>query len=162
MKGLITIIGSFLFSISVIAQTSNSLQVKELNYGKSTVQKLYETKMKKSPSGHHNITAEKLNIVKRTDTIEAKIGEQFGIEYELISKKNETIKIQITWLFPEGMKDQNGKEIRKLTYEIPKNTNEYTYSNYTLEDENEVVKGQWVFIISKGGKELYRKSFWLN
>lgn len=161
MIKIITPITSILISFSVFAQNSTNVKVKELNYGKSKVEKLYETKMKKSPSAHHNTTADKLYIIKKTDTIEAKLGEQIGIEYKLISDKTEIISIDITWIFPEGMKDQNGKVIKKLTYESLKVTNEYTYSNYTLEGENEIVKGKWFFIISKSGKELYRKSFLL-
>lgn len=142
-----------------IAQNKEALKVKEINYGPSFAQKLYADKMKKSPSGNHNITTEKLIINKTTDTVQAVVGAQFGIEYELISKKNEIVDIEITWLFPDGMSDLKGKKIKKLTYTTPKETNSYTYSNYTLEGENEVVKGEWVFIISKGGKELYRRKF---
>jgi len=143
------------------AQNKNEIKVKEINYGPSSVAKLYSDKMKRSPSGNHNITAEKLSILKRTDTAQAVVGAQFGIEYELISEKNEETDIEITWLFPDGMTDLKGKKMQKLTYTTSKLTNSYTYSNYTLEGENEVVKGEWVFIISKGGKELYRRNFFL-
>ncbi|WP_028980574.1 DUF3859 domain-containing protein [Sporocytophaga myxococcoides] len=146
---------------TIIAQGEKVLKVREINYGESRTEKQYESKMKNSPSGHHNTTSYQLQITERTDTINAKLGAQFGIEYELISNQKENTIIQITWIFPDGMKDQKGKTLKELTYNAPKVTNSYTYSNYTLEGENEVVKGQWIFIISKDGKELYRKIFFL-
>jgi hypothetical protein len=145
----------------LIAQNNDELKVKEINYGELKAETVYKTKMKKSPSGHHNATGEILST-DRTDTVIAKLGAQFGVEYELISPKKENTVIQITWLFPDGMKDQKGKSLKRLIYNAPKVTNSYTYSSYTLEGENEVVKGQWTFIISEDGKELYRRIFFLK
>jgi hypothetical protein len=165
MKRIVIIfiaIFAIIITHNCIAQNQGDLKVKEINYGESNAQKLYESKMKKSPSGHHNIASDELNIIKRTDTIKAEVGAQFGVEYEVISPKNELVAVQITWLFPDGMKNQNGKNVKEMSYDVSKVTNTYTYSNYTLEGENEVVRGQWVFIISKDGKELYRKIFFLK
>lgn len=158
MKQLLILFATII-SLNVYSQ--NTYGIKEINFGESIAKKLYEEKLRKSPSGHHNTTDWSLYITKRTDTIKAELGKQFGIEYQVINNKNEITDIQITWVYPKGMKDQHGKPLDKTTYSITKETNSYTYSNYTLETENEVVKGEWIFIISKNGKELYRKRFFL-
>lgn len=159
---ILTILFLALIKSDIInAQNKKALMVKEINYGESYAEKVYRTTMKNSPSGTHNVSSEELKIIKRTDTIKAVLGAQFGVEYELLSKKNELTDIEITWIFPSGMTDQKGNPIPELKYSTTKITNAYTYSNYTLEGENEVVKGTWTFIISKKGKELYRKNFFL-
>lgn len=159
---LLFAIAALCSSHPIAAQSKNDLKVIEINFGASKSEKLYESKMENSPSGHHNATTDQLQIIKRTDTISAKLGAQFGIEYQLISSHDEDKTIQITWIFPDGMKDQKGKPIKELTYDVLKPTNTYTFSNYRLEEENEVAKGQWIFIISKDEEELYRKTFFLT
>ncbi|MEI7597528.1 MAG: DUF3859 domain-containing protein [Bacteroidota bacterium] len=135
------------------------MNIKELNYGQSNAAILYKEKLPNSPSNNHNTTDFKLNIIKRTDTIAAKIGNQFGVEYKIINDENFSDMFQITWIFPKGMCDINGKPLKKITYDTVKLTNEYSYSNYTLETDNELVKGKWTFVLSYKGRKLYEKSF---
>lgn len=150
---LIALLLSTLFSCT-------TLKIEELSYGRSNSKILRKTTMDSSPNGSHNSTQVNLNIIEKTDSINAILGVQFGVEYKVVSKKAYE-DIDLTWYFPIGMTDKNGKKVNSFTYTINKPTNSYTNSNFTLEEKYEVVKGLWTFTISKKGKELYRRNFYL-
>jgi hypothetical protein len=114
-----------------------------------------------SPNKKLNTTDFGLELIKTTDSIPAQIGVQFAIMYRLNSKKNKTIPVNIIWVYPKGMTDVNGLEISETSYIIKKKTNIYEYSNYTLENECEVVKGKWVFKMIIDNEQVYEKYFYL-
>jgi hypothetical protein len=142
--------------------TAKKVRFEEINYGISASEVISREPKNNSPSGYHLEMDSTLNITKRTDTVETKLGAQFGIEYKLISSAPMEIPVQITWTFPQGMKDINGKEIKQTKRLTTKMTNEYNFSNYMLEGENELVKGDWVFEMRYKDKRLYKKTFYLK
>lgn len=153
---------SLIATYILLIVSCTTLKIEELNYGISQSKKLGVEKLENSPTGYRNIADLKLKIIEKTDSIKANIGTSFGVEYKIISPENKDQDILLTWEFPVGMLDSKGKPIKKLSYRISKPTNDYTYSNYTLENQNEVVKGKWSFIISSlNGKQLYKKDFYL-
>src|ERR1700739_5131869 len=144
MKFAITIFISFISFFGLAQRNvfvqSQQTEIKELGYGEGLSPVISTEINEDSPSGHHIISSTKLNITKKTDKIEAKIGVSFGVEYIVVCKDNKDVSLTIVWTFPNGVKGINGKEIKILKYETLKTTNEYTYSTYTIEGKNELVK----------------------
>jgi len=145
------------------AQSQNKLNIefKEIGYGLTSSEVLVEQKLENSPSQKHLTTDFSANLKKQTDSIPAKIGTQFAIVYKLKAKNSGLIPVNIVWKYPKGMKDNNGKELTETSYVIQKETNIETYSNYTLEGDNELIKGTWTFQMFIGEKILYEKEFYL-
>jgi len=155
---LILVISSCVF---VGQPDPSNVNIQILNYGESSAKLLYEKEDKNMPSGKKSTTDYKLGITKTTDTIEIYKGVQFGIEYEIQSPKQKIIELKTIWSCPKEIIDQNGKSFDKTEYYINKLTNEYTYSNYTLENDYEMIEGKWNISIFYKSKELLNKNFML-
>ena len=153
----------FLFSCKTkITTDSSTVKIKELSYGTSSSKILTTEHLKNSPSGNHIVSDYKLNIIKKSDDVEAKIGVQFGSEYIIYAKENKPIELTIKWTYPKGVTDKMGKELFETKYNIIKMTNEYSYSNFTIEDKNELVKGDWILEIFTDNSKLYKRVFHLK
>ncbi len=113
------------------------------------------------PSGTRRTTEYKLNILEHTDTIKLSKGVQFGIEYILEAPSAKPITITTIWTFPKTMTNDQGKKFDLAKYNIEKYTNQYTYSNYTLEDDYEMIPGKWNIKILFNNEELLNKDFYL-
>lgn len=102
----------------------------------------------------------KFEIQTETDSIPMKIGSQFGLEYSTsfgadLPGKNLTI----TWIFPEGAKDKEGKELKESSHTAYKANNDTIKTWFMLEYEHELVKGDWYYTLSIDGVEFLRKKF---
>ncbi len=140
----------------------DNVTIQILNYGERSAKLLYEEDDKNMPSGKKTTTDYNLGITKNTDTIEIYKGVQFGIEYEIQSPKQKLIELKTVWTYPEEMINQDGKSFDRTEYYINKLTNEYTYSNYTLENNYEMIEGKWNISIFYKSKELLNKNFILK
>lgn len=160
------------FSIALIAILFSScslmknnkterVELKVLNYGKSSAKLLYTEKSNEMPSGEKPTTDYKLNIIEVTDTIKLHKGVQFGIEYILESPTTKLITLTTIWTYPSIMKNNEGKMYEKVEYKIDKYTNQYTYSNYTLEEPYEMLPGKWNIKILYRDKVILDKNFYL-
>ncbi|MBI1767729.1 MAG: DUF3859 domain-containing protein [Bacteroidetes bacterium] len=106
---------------------------------------------------------DKIELVKKTDRVPAKLGVEFGVEYTLKSKVNETVRLQIEWRYPKEILDpSNGEKIKNIKYDIDLPTNFVNNSNYTLEQDFEVVKGDWELLIYHDNKPIYKRRFVLE
>lgn len=155
-KNLLTIITFLIF----ISGYSQKVKFKELGYGLISSEPISKQILKNSPSKLHTTTSH-TGIIKKTDSIPIEIGAQFAVFYKLKFKKDTLIPLNIIWSYPEGMKDTKGNVIKETSYITDKDTNYKTFSSYTLEGENELVKGTRVFKMYYLGKELYQKEFYL-
>jgi hypothetical protein len=151
----------FVASLLLISNLSSCLSTRTtiISYGYCKTEILKSTILESSPSGYRLTTGYNLNILKKTDTIPIFDGQQFGIEYKIISKK-EDIEIITVWEYPEGVKDINGMPLKKTTYPINKSTNVYQYSNFTLGD-GYLVPGKWTLKLFDGKKLILQKAFHL-
>lgn len=59
------------------------------------------------------------------------------------------------------MTNDQGVGFDKVSYDIEKYTNQYTYSNYTLEEPYEMLPGKWNIQILYNDKVLLDKNFYL-
>jgi hypothetical protein len=139
----------------------NEVEIKILNFGKSSAKLLYDEVDKNMPSGKKSTTDFKLNILETTDTIRIYKGAQFGIEYIIESPEQKLIKLKTVWTYPDKMVNKEGKTFYQTEYFINKLTNEYTYSNYTLENDYEMLEGKWNISLFYDTKELINKNFTL-
>jgi hypothetical protein len=151
---------STLSCVSKKAIKKEVLSITEIGYGLSSAKILSEKELKNSPSGKHLTTDYILNIIEKTDSIKTIDKAQFGVEYIVNSSVKKNVEITIVWKYPKGMKNIYGKEISETIYPIEKLTNEYTYSNFTLE-KLECIKGIWIFEIYHKSNKLYSKKFYL-
>jgi hypothetical protein len=161
-KSLITL-SIILGCIVVHGQTKSKLEINfnEIAYGLTSAVVLAKQELETSPSQSHLTMGFDANLTKQTDSIPAKIGTQFAIIYKLESNKDKLIPVTIVWKYPEGMKDNKGKELTETRYGIRKETNIEEYSNYTLEGENELAIGVWTFQMYYGNNLLYERDFYL-
>lgn len=141
---------------------SENITLRVLNYGRSSAKLLYTEESKSMPSGKKRTTDYQLKILERTDTIKLTKGVQFGIEYILEAPSSRLIKITTIWTYPSTMINDQGNKYSMLKYDIEKYTNQYTYSNYTLEDNYEMIPGKWNLKILYGNTELLNKTFYLK
>ncbi len=136
----------------------SSVEVIELNYGLCETENLYNEKMDASPSGNYMRSTD-FKLIAKTDTIPAKIGQEFGVSYIIKSDETNDVLTEQIWIYPETIKNQDGKVFSELRYKVGKTTNIRTYSSYILEKECEVVAGEWTYQIYYGGVKVYEKKF---
>ena len=157
---ILNIIGCSNFS-----KTSNDSNLKidfqELGYGICETKTIYNETMKNSPSGNHIISTG-FTLIEQTDRIHGKIGQKFGVEFNMKSNITKEILIEQVWIFPKLITDDNGKTFNETRYMVEKYTNEKTYSTYTLEKDYEIVKGEWVYQMFYNGKKLYERKFYID
>ena len=154
---------AIIFSNCSLMKDNNSdrVELKVLNYGRSSAKLLYTEKNNELPSGEKRTTDYKLNIIEATDTIKLHKGVQFGIEYIIEAHKTKSITLTTIWTYPSPMKNNAGKVFEKAQYHIDKYTNQYTYSNYTIEEQSEMLPGKWNIKILYKDKIILDKDFYL-
>ncbi len=158
----IFIIISTLCGCTVLKNTkSEKIELRVLNYGRSSAKLLYTKKDNNMPSGNKRTTDYELTILEHTDTIKLIKDVQFGIEYVIESPTTKPITLTTVWTFPTTMINDLGKKYDMIKYDIEKYTNQYTYSNYTLEADYEMIPGKWNVKIFNKDKMLLDKDFYL-
>lgn len=151
-----------LSSCIIRKQAAVDISIKELNYGPGDAKILATQKLENSPSEEHLTTDYKLHILRRTDTIDAKLGAQFGVEFITRCRTDKPHVITTVWKYPKGMKNNKGETISETSYETLRPVNVYDYTGYTLTEPNEVVKGLWTLELYYQSKLLYSRSFYLR
>jgi hypothetical protein len=105
------------------------------------------------PNFNHGLVYNAI-VDKKTDTIEAKIGNRFGVIYVLKDYSHSTQQIRIEWEFPEEVKG-----VKTLSYYVTSKIFSKTFSLYTFEDKEELVKGKWQLRMYHKNKLLLIKDF---
>ena len=102
-------------------------------------------------------------LIKRTEKITARLGIEFGVEYILKSSLNDTISLDIEWIYPKEIIDPvDKKKVKSIRYGIDLPANFINNGNYKLENAFEVVKGNWQLNIYYKSKLIYRRKFILE
>jgi len=138
----------------------HTFEITEISYGIYSSKIIAKEPMAGSPTGNHNATDTSI-LIKRTQRVPAKLGIQFGAEYKVSADGNNTVPVEVEWIFPE-MHDPAGRITNtSLKYPLVIPTNMVNNSSYTLEKKHEVLKGDWVLNIYHDGKIVYSKKFQL-
>jgi hypothetical protein len=115
-----------------------------------------------TPSIEHSVL-EGISLVKKTEKITAALGTEFGVAYTLKSNLQDTILLEIEWIYPKEIIDpENNSKVKSIRYGIELPTNFVNNSNYTLEKHFEVVKGDWQLNIYLNRNLLYKRKFTLE
>jgi len=142
----------------VNAQTTPSFKFNEISYGVYSSESTIKEKMDESPSGTHNVAIKQI-LKKKTNRIHAEVGVEFGTEYKLTGNTNDTTTIEIEWVFPKKMIDNDKNSFERIRYSIDLPINSGNASTYTLENSYEVIVGDWLLNIYSDNKIIYSKKF---
>src|SRR5689334_20028529 len=117
-----------LFGCAASKQSENhSITVVELGYGICKTDEPLKVTMDDSPSGTQSLAAN-FRILKKTERIPAIVGQQFGTEYIIKTKRAEVITLEQVWVFPQKIKDEKGNGFSEVRYPMHKQTNIKSYS----------------------------------
>lgn len=146
-------------SLAAHAQVDHKFKFDEIATGTFTKGKVIEQEqMAGSPTGTHGVI-EQQSLIEKTQSVEAKIGAAFGVEYKLAGKKNDTIPIELEWVFPSDMTDQKGNRYSSIRYPVDLPANLVNASVYSLDNDYEVLKGTWTLNIYYHDKVIFSRKF---
>jgi hypothetical protein len=136
----------------------HTFEIIEINYGIYTSKKVAKEPMPGSPTDNHNV-ADTSILVKRTQRVPAKSGIQFGAEYKVSADGNNTVPVEVEWIFPETHDPAGSTTFTSIKSPLVIHANMVNNSSYTLEKKYEVLKGTWVLNIYYDSKIVYSKKF---
>ena len=112
----------------------------------------------KSPSG----SDAGIKLIKKTSTIEARIGVTFGFQYVVVGRpRSEQVQLtEITLFPPPGLKDPKVKSMMlRHEQQIDVAIGELDATLFTLEHDWELVPGKWIFELRQGDRLLASETF---
>jgi hypothetical protein len=117
--------------------------------------------MPESPSSKRAFS-DNFRIVEQSDTVPARLGQKFGVIFQMDSDIDQLLEVEQVWIFPSPIRLADGREYKEVRYKISKPTNEPTYSLYELESQYELVKGEWMYQMFYQEKKIFEKKFLLK
>jgi hypothetical protein len=138
-----------------------SLEVKELDSGMGYSRTIHREHMPESPSSKRAFS-DNFRIVEQSDTVPARLGQKFGVIFQMDSDIDQLLEVEQVWIFPSPIRLADGREYKEVRYKISKPTNEPTYSLYELESQYELVKGEWMYQMFYQEKKIFEKKFLLK
>lgn len=160
MKCIIQIL--FFISLLGCSTPSKEVKIKEISHGIYESNKEMVFDLEDSPSGNYTIGYD-LELKEITDTIPAQVGIKFGFMYQLITEFNqEPLITEEVWTSPKEIVNKEGEKFKEIRIESEVEANKGIYSMYFFEEPFEVIPGEWKFQLFYGGKELYKKSFFVK
>jgi len=163
MKAFFTILSVFFFQV-VLSQTSitskayGELVFKELDYGVAKVKGGTTEQLSSSPTGTHG-WLEDFEIVKVSDSVQAKQKANFGVVYIVNAKDTVDIDVVIEWIYPEKITNEKGDKFKSIKYTTKRPTNIPSASSYSLDEPYEIVKGNWQLNIYIEKKRVLSRTF---
>jgi hypothetical protein len=116
-----------------------------------------------SSFGHEKMVLDQFELIKQTDTIPAKIGSEFGMEFIVKCPQQKTVTLTIRWTFPSPIVNKKTGETFVHSLHPRTYTNgEKSFSVYLLEEDNEVVKGNWKMDFLYNDEIICTKTFFLE
>jgi len=98
-------------------------------------------------------------LLKNTTNVPARVGIRFGFRYEILgTPTNAPITLTIVGKHPPIKNATTGKIETKDTYSLRSWIGK-TYTSNSLDEESDLVPGQWTFEVWHGGKKLCEQSF---
>jgi len=136
-----------------------TVSFKEISYG------TYHTtgvsiSSKDSPSGRSTMITNH-SLIRKTDTVDAVLGETFGMEFSIIAKTKKGIKVRRVWEFPKSMIDGRGNSFKESSSDMVYTPNVSTVTTYELEEDFEIIPGKWTIRFYYEDKLLHERTFHL-
>lgn len=118
---------------------------------------IFETTAKDLQPGERVLTRSQ-QAIHSTDQIPAKLGTKFGIRYSLSDKRADDTPLTLLYLTP-GIQSADGRHDKlvveqKLVVGAPQDVMAFEFTEY-----NELVKGEWRFMVFQGDRLLAEKTF---
>lgn len=102
---------------------------------------------------------DEFELVNSTTNIPARVGIRFGFRYEILgTPTNAPITLTMVGKHPPIKNAKTGKLETKDTYSLRSWVGK-TYTSNSLDEESDVVPGQWTFEVWHEGKKLCEQSF---
>ncbi len=101
-------------------------------------------------------------LITNTDHIPAILNTKFGIRYLIKGKPDGAqVKTRTKWIYPEaGMRDPDtGRVYDHIEYSSTDRIGKPQYSGYSLEEEWELIPGEWILQVWIDNKKLIEKRF---
>lgn len=133
---------------SIFAQTvieskqSGRLEFTVIKYGVAQVNRGTVEEMKNSPTGSHGWLKDFV-ITKNTDSVPAVLNANFGVQYLVKAKDSIDIVVEIEWIFPKRMTNEEGEKFKSIKYKTKRPANLESASSYSLDKPYELIKGTW-------------------
>ncbi len=151
---------TFSQSVIVNSKSHGSLEFVQSDYGLAKVAGRQVDELKNSPTGDHGWLKE-FEIIDKTDSIKILPKANFGLVYIVKSQVTEDIEVEIEWIYPEKITNNEGKKFKSIKYPTKRPTNTPSASSYSLDEPYEMVKGEWKMNLYIEGKRVCSKSFYL-
>lgn len=114
--------------------------------------------MENTPTGTHGWLKE-FEITKITDAVPATLPANFGVQYVVKAKDTVEIEVEIEWIFPEKIINDQGKKFKSIKYKTQRPTNIESASSYSLDKPFELLKGKWTLNIYLENRIVNTKIF---
>ena len=157
----------FALVLSTLTQTSSAQQnppfkLKEISYGIYTSRTIAREAIADSVSISHGQVAGQ-TLVTQTDQVPAKLGTQFGSEYQLTGSAKDSVTLEIEWIYPREVNDTvKHTHYRSIRYPIVMPANAANASSYSLDENFELIRGIWILNIFSDNKKIFTRKFHLN
>lgn len=148
MKALICSVLILLSALSYAQTSINSsrygtLEIQELEYGLASVEHEVELKGENTPTKTRGWLKDFV-IIKQTDSIKIAPKANFGTVYIVNAKDTVEIAIDIEWIYPKTVKNDQGEKFKSIRYSTKRPTNIPSASSYSLDADYEMVPGKWI------------------
>jgi Domain of unknown function (DUF3859) len=149
-----------LMSSQAAAQVPAVEAIRIIDFGTYAIRRGGQVTSERTPTGHLT-WVEDYAITTRTDRICMRLGESFGVEYEVAGAPAATsVTIDfVTRLPPKGITDPKGRTFKESVYSSQKVVGERSFRSYTFDETWEMVAGTWVFEFYHQGRSLGEQRF---
>jgi len=144
----------------IVSKTHGTLEFVELDHGLAQVKEGTVEKLKNSPTRTRGWLKD-FEIIEVTDSIQIEPKANFGVVYLVKAKDTVDINVEIEWVYPEKITNEQGKKFKSIRYTTSRPTNTPSASSYSLDAPYEMVKGNWEMNIYIENKKVYTKTFFL-
>ena len=163
-RGAVSILLSLLIAaklcVAAQAQQIQSIEIKDV--GIYDVEKRGTVDAPGVPIAHHRNIAGATKLIRRTNIIPATIGTNFGFRYSIVGDPiGAPVSLRMAGQFPlGGGRDQTtGQILKGWEFVFPGTLGSESYYSYTLEQDWELIPGNWTLEIWQGNRKLAEQSF---
>lgn len=161
MKGWVLLFSALAIALLPGPLQAQTPQAEILSYG------LFESKVAETENrpdtatGKRDIVAD-FKLLKQTDTIVAKIGTEFGIEFRVSgfpAGQKDVMVTVVTRFPPPGLTNAKGERLTQDKSNVRVVPGRREYEGYGFEEKWELAAGEWVFEVYFQDRKLAERRF---
>jgi hypothetical protein len=160
MRGVLCAALLVLMSATAGAQAPQVDRINIIDFGIYTATYQKRKKEEKTASGTVAISTD-FKLVTQTETVSARLGLRFGINYVVVGKQNgKAVTLDaITRFPPQGVVNVKGETFYQNEIKWDVTIGEPSFRTYKFDHVWEMVPGTWVFEFYYQGRKLVEKRF---